>query len=381
MSTRTLPAAPARQPPTGAGDTLPLVSVIVPAFNAAATLARTLRSVAAQDYPNLEILIVDDGSTDGTAEVAALFCSGEPRARLLRKPNGGVASARNHALAQARGEYVAPIDADDLWHPAKISRQVAAARRMPGVTGFVYCWFRDIDHADRVWRDGPALSVLGRALQRLAYFNFVGNGSAPLFARQALLSVGGYDERLRQRGAEGCEDLLVQLAVARRYGVTVVPEYLVGYRLTAGAMSGDAGRMHRSWRHAVELLGEEPLLSRRSIRRSEGARSLLLAETEALRGALVPAVRMLLRAARLDPARTGLHLLCRTARSLGRRFSALGPERRRFEDHASAEASPVGDRWLRRLSRFDQRRLDDLEALEHPQRPTGGGRAIALGAR
>ena len=230
----------------------PLVTVIVPAFNAELVLAQTLLSVAAQDHRNLEILIVDDGSTDKTAQVADDFCSTEPRARLLRKPNGGVASARNHALAEARGEFVAPIDADDLWHPAKISRQVAAARRAPG-TGFVYCWFRDIDSDGRVWRDGPSLTVQGRALQRLAYFNFVGNGSAPLFSRQALESVGGYDERLRRLGAEGCEDLLVQLAVAKRYGVAVVPQYLVGYRLTSGSMSGDAHRMHRSWRHALEL--------------------------------------------------------------------------------------------------------------------------------
>jgi hypothetical protein len=380
MSTRTPPAAGPRTRPTGAGGPEPLVSVIVPAFDAAGTLARTLRSVAAQDYRNLEILIVDDGSTDATAEVAERFCSVEPRARLLSKPNGGVASARNHALAEAVGEFVAPIDADDLWHPAKISRQVAAARRAPAAAGFVYCWFRDIDSADRVWRDGPALSVRGRALQRLAYFNFVGNGSAPLFARTALESVGGYDERLRRLGAEGCEDLLAQLAVAKRHRVAVVPEYLVGYRLTGGAMSGDADRMHRSWRHAVELLGEEPPLSRRAMRWSEGHRILLLAETHALRGELVAAVRMAFRAARLDPARTGLHLLCRTARHVGRRVSPARPERRRFEEHDPAQPSPLTDVWLRRLVRFDQRRLDAMEELERPE-PSAGPVAAALRAR
>lgn len=379
MCPRDFPASEPSYPATVPGDTGPLVSVVVPAFNAELTLAQTLRSVAAQDHRNLEILIVDDGSTDMTAQVAEDFCSIEPRARLLRKPNGGVASARNLGLAEARGEYVAPVDADDLWHPAKISRQVAAARRAPG-TGFVYCWFRDIDSDGRVWRDGPALSVRGRALQRLGYCNFVGNGSAPLFSRQALLSVGGYDERLRRRGVEGCEDLLAQLAVAKRYGVAVVPEYLVGYRLTAGAMSGDADRMHRSWRHALELLGAEPPLSGRAVRGNEGARLLLLAETAALRRAPSAAVRMLCRAARLDPARTGLHLLFRAARSIARRSSPARPQRRLFEDLGPDTASPAGDTWLRRLARFDQRRLDALEALESPEPPILAGE-VALGAR
>lgn len=379
MSPLDFPASEPRHPAAVPGGPRPLVSVVVPAFNAERTLAQTLRSVAAQDYRSLEILIVDDGSVDSTVRVAEDFCSVEPRARLLRKPNGGVASARNHGLAEAHGDYVAPVDADDLWHPAKISRQVAAARRAPG-TGFVYCWFRDIDPSGRVWRDSPALSVRGRALQRLAYCNFVGNGSAPLFARQALLAVGGYDERLRRRGAEGCEDLLAQLAVANRYGVAVVPEYLVGYRLTPGAMSADADRMHRSWRLALDLLGAETALSGRSVRRSEGARLLVLAETAAWRGDVALAVRRLCRAARLDPVRTGLHLLCRTSRSIARRALPSPPQRSLFQDLDPAMESPASDSWLRRLARFDQRRLEALEALEH-SKPSILVREVALGAR
>lgn len=354
-----------------APDPGPLVSVVVPAFNAEATLRQTLGSIAAQDYGRLEILIVDDGSTDSTAEIAERFCAAEPRARLLRKPNGGVASARNHGIARARGDFVAPVDADDLWHPAKISRQVAAALAAPEPPGFVYCWFRDIDEAGRVWGDGPALSVEGPALQRLAYSNVVGNGSAPLICRRALLAVGGYDERLRRLGAEGCEDVLVQFQLARLYPVALVPEYLVGYRLTSGAMSGDPDRMSRSRRQALRLLGEDRL-SRRALRWSEGARALLLAETRALRGEIGQAIWLLGRALRRDPVRTGVHLLCRSARHLARR-TAPGPTAQlSFEDHEPAAPSPVTDRWLRALARFDQRRLDRIERLELPATPPGG---------
>lgn len=360
-------SSPAPQPVPDwpeAADYRPLVSAVVPAFNAEATLEHTLRSIAAQDYERLEILIVDDGSTDATAEIAERFCAAEPRARLLRKENGGVASARNLGIGEARGDYVAPIDADDLWHPAKISKQVAAALGAPEPPGFVYCWFRDIDEAGQVWRDGPPLAVEGPALQRLAYSNFVGNGSAPLIPRPALLAVGGYDERLRGLGAEGCEDLLVQFRLAQLHPVALVPEYLVGYRLTSGSMSGDPDRMFRSWRQAMALLGATDGLSRRILRWNEGSRTLALAETRALRGEIGAALRLLGRAFRQDPARTSLNLLLRTARYLGRRAAPRRPERHSFERHEAARLAPVTDRWLRALARFDQRRLDRIRKLE-----------------
>jgi hypothetical protein len=350
----------------------PLVSVVVPAFNAEATLGCTLRSIAAQDYARLEILIVDDGSTDSTAAIAARFCAAEPRARLLRKENGGVASARNHGIAQASGDYIAPIDADDLWHPAKISRQVAAALRAPEPPGFVYCWFRDMDREGRVWRDGPPLFVEGPALERLGCSNVVGNGSAPLISRRAILAVGGYDERLRRMGAEGCEDMLVQLQLARHFPVAIVPEYLVGYRLGSGSMSSDWERMHRSSREALRLLDAKSRISRRALRWSDGAQALLLSETRVLRGEIVPALRLLGRALRLDPARTGLNLVCRIARRAELSFSATRP-RPSFERHDPLRPSPVTDRWLQALARFDQRRLDRLEPLETPGRPPGPG--------
>ena len=96
---------------------LPLVTAIVPAFNAAETIGETLESIARQSYRNLEILIIDDGSTDDTRRLALGFCASEGRARLLQQANGGVAAARNAGLTAATGRFVAPIDADDLWHP------------------------------------------------------------------------------------------------------------------------------------------------------------------------------------------------------------------------------------------------------------------------
>ena len=109
-------------------DERPLVSVIIPAWNAEATLLETLQSAASQTYPNIEIIIIDDGSTDGTAAIARDFCAGEPRARLVRQDNQGLSAARNRAVAESRGTWIAPLDADDLWHPTTVEKQVGRAR-------------------------------------------------------------------------------------------------------------------------------------------------------------------------------------------------------------------------------------------------------------
>jgi glycosyltransferase involved in cell wall biosynthesis len=103
-----------------------LVSVIVPAFQAELYLGEALQSALAQDYEAREVIVVDDGSSDRTATIAA-----EHDVRLLRRAHGGPAAARNAGLAQARGEFVAILDADDLWPRDRLSRQVAHLRAHP----------------------------------------------------------------------------------------------------------------------------------------------------------------------------------------------------------------------------------------------------------
>ena len=92
-----------------------LVSVITPAFNSSAYLAETIQSCLAQTHANLELLIVDDGSTDDTAEIAGQYAASDSRVRVFRIPNSGVAAARNIAVEAARGEFLALLDSDDLW--------------------------------------------------------------------------------------------------------------------------------------------------------------------------------------------------------------------------------------------------------------------------
>lgn len=105
--------------------TLPLVSVLVPAYNRADTIAETLNSLILLSYPNLEIVVVDDGSTDATAQVVARYAG---RVRYVRQVNGGLASARNRAQREAHGKYLAWLDADDIAEPERIALQVVASR-------------------------------------------------------------------------------------------------------------------------------------------------------------------------------------------------------------------------------------------------------------
>ncbi|MDF2765542.1 MAG: glycosyltransferase family 2 protein, partial [Rhodospirillales bacterium] len=129
----------------------PLVSVVIPAFNAERFLARTLDSVSRQTYSALEIIVVDDGSLDGTAGIVRQQAALDPRVRLIRQENAGVAAARNRGIAESDGCFVAPLDADDLWHPQKIELQLRRFEERPSA-GLVYCWSIGIDEEDRVMR-------------------------------------------------------------------------------------------------------------------------------------------------------------------------------------------------------------------------------------
>ncbi|HEU6446895.1 MAG TPA: glycosyltransferase family A protein [Verrucomicrobiae bacterium] len=111
--------------------TAPLVSVVIPAFNAAATIAQSLESIRNQTFATFEAIVVDDGSTDNTAEIVQKFSAEDSRFTLLQQKNAGVSAARNAALDRARGEFIAFLDADDLWLPQKLERQIELLNANP----------------------------------------------------------------------------------------------------------------------------------------------------------------------------------------------------------------------------------------------------------
>ena len=349
----------------------PLVSVVVPAWNAERTLRETLESVSAQTSRNLEILIVDDGSTDATASIAREYCASEPRARLICQENGGVASARNRAIGEARGEWIAPIDADDLWHPSKIEKQVGAALSAAERPVMVYCWHRLIDEQDRVIGSGSRWVLNGPAFSQLAYLNVVENGSALLMRRDAVLEAGGYDSSLREQGAQGCEDVLIQLQIARRHPIACVPEHLVGHRRHGLNMSSGFERMVRSWRLAyTRISADEPKLPRRLLRWVEGKCAFDIAEQRAVEGNYAEGLRYLSEALLHDPRRCSALFAYRIARSAARRLHRARPvEKPRFYDMDPAAQISGDPHELPFVSslvdRLNAGRLRRFAALDH----------------
>ncbi|MBY5363141.1 glycosyltransferase family 2 protein [Rhizobium leguminosarum] len=231
--------------------TEPLVTVVIPAYNAEKTLLETLKSVSNQSYDKLEILVVDDGSRDGTLALASDYGLNDHRVRVLRQDNGGVARARNHGIREARGLYVAPVDADDIWHPSKIELQLQALRKFPDARGVVYNWYAAIDENGIIFGHSRPVMHEGDVFEDLLRENFIGNGSTPLMPRAEIIRCGGYDAGLRDSGAEGCEDLKLYLALAETLPFALVPDFLTGYRFTKGNMSSNAYRMLKS--HALVM--------------------------------------------------------------------------------------------------------------------------------
>ncbi len=226
--------------------TAPLVTVVVPAFNAERTIGETLSSVRAQTYRNLEIIVVDDGSSDATASIVEANASEDERVRLIRQDNSGVAAARNCGIRAAQGGFVAPVDADDLWRPTKIEKQMAEIFAGGPRCGLVYTWQARIDATGRILDQRPGPAYEGDVTPRLLYGNFLGSGSLALIRKEALDEVGGYDSALLAQQAQGCEDWKLYLEIASRYRFGVVKEHLTGYRQGPGRMSTDRFQMLRS---------------------------------------------------------------------------------------------------------------------------------------
>ena len=150
----------------------PLISVVVPAYNAAAFLEEALSSVAAQRYEPIEVIVVDDGSTDGTSEAARSF---QPPVRLIAQPHAGPGAARNAGVAAARGEYLAFLDADDLWTPSSLALRLNALEQR--AADLVYGQVIEFRAAagGRVVENPPATALLaGTALLRASAFHRVG---------------------------------------------------------------------------------------------------------------------------------------------------------------------------------------------------------------
>jgi glycosyltransferase involved in cell wall biosynthesis len=222
------------------------VAVVIPAYNAGDYLAQTLQSVIDQTHKALEIVVVDDGSTDDTASICRHFAASDPRIRIVLTENRGVAAARNTGIEASKSDYIAFLDADDLWHPTYIERMLSSLHRLPDAWGAVYSLHRLIDPEGYCTKSGSSLSARDSILTRHLVFRFVGNGSGFMVRRAVVDKIGGYDPSYASRGIGGCEDFDFELRTAEHFKIETVPLGLVGYRVHSAAMSSDRSQMARS---------------------------------------------------------------------------------------------------------------------------------------
>jgi glycosyltransferase involved in cell wall biosynthesis len=321
----------------------PLVSVIIPSHNAARWLSRTLGSVLRQTHENFEAIVIDDASTDETAVIAARLAAADARIVLMQnQKNLGVAATRNLGLRSARGDLVAPLDADDLWHPHKLARQLRRLGEAGDRAGVVYCWSADIDSADDVI--GRRLDLdryEGDVYAPLVVSNFLGNSSVPLIRKELLLAAGGWDESLRQRGGQGCEDWHLYLQLAERCDFVLEPAFLVGYRQSAGAMSRDISQMRRSYRLVLEeAMRAHPELPPPVFRWSRSAFDHYMAETLQERGFRLRGLLFLAKAALRDPTWVARASSRKKLRRWVRQFARPEQETLRRAPLQFSEASP-----------------------------------------
>jgi glycosyltransferase involved in cell wall biosynthesis len=211
---------------------MPRVSVIIPAYNAAWCVRRAVDSVLAQDYRDYELIVVDDGSRDDTAAVLAGY---GVALRVVSKSNGGLSSARNAGIAAARGEFVAFLDADDWWMPAKLTRQVALMDVRPDLLFCSTASAVQTPAGERLadWRCGAGpVAALESIFAANAYV--AGSGSAVLAKREAFARAGGFDESLRS-----LEDIDMWMRLAVLGGFACIDEALAIIEKSANSMSGN----------------------------------------------------------------------------------------------------------------------------------------------
>lgn len=220
---------------------LPLVSVVIPAYNSGSFITTAIQSVRRQTYPHWELLVVDDGSTDKTSQKVRAV--GDPRVRLFRQQHSGVAAARNKAMSNARGAYIAFLDADDIWLPDKLDTQVRYFKTLGREVGLVHSNYYQVEGLscsspivvtdDEVTGDESNRSYTQSAnpFFRLLLCNYL--RTPTVMIRSSIVErVGKFDVRLTT-----AEDWDLWLRIASQYQIARVPEKLTCIRSRTGSLS------------------------------------------------------------------------------------------------------------------------------------------------
>ncbi len=223
---------------------MPLVSIIIPAFNSENTVKETIESVLNQTWTDWEIILVNDGSQDSTLEIVNNI--NDNRLKIFTYSNGGANASRNRGLSHASGEFVSFLDADDLWTPDKLESQFKALQENPEAA-VAYSWTNSIDETGNFLRRGSYITANGDIYTKLLLIDFIESGSNPLIRRAALANVGDFDESLA-----AAQDWDMWLRLAAQYHFVAVSSVQILYRVSNNSMSANILRQEAASLQVIE---------------------------------------------------------------------------------------------------------------------------------
>ena len=213
----------------------PLISVIMPAYNASAFINDSIESFIQQDYPSKELIIIDDGSTDNLFKKVEQLLQRHPNINFFRQENSGVSAARNNGIHKAKGDWVAFLDADDIWYKTKLSNQWESMENE--VWSHTDSHYFGIGYEHRPKRSDLSQMAEGEVFWPLLKENFITTSSV-LVKKDILFNAGGFDEKLK-----ALEDWSLWLAIAEKYPLCYVPKPLLSYRVHKSSTSRKAREM------------------------------------------------------------------------------------------------------------------------------------------
>jgi glycosyltransferase involved in cell wall biosynthesis len=272
----------------------PTVSVVIPTYNSARYLEDAVDSVLAQSFKSLEVIVIDDGSNDDTGAVMGRYGAS---VRYISQHNQGVAAARNHGIEHSRGRYVAFLDADDIWLPHKIQRQLQALEERPECR-LCYSEFA-VASSDLAPLDVERLTPSGLALEDLLMRgNVIGSPSTVLSERSLLIEVGCFDIGLSQ-----CADWDLWVRIAANTEILFLEECLVTYRKHSESMSNNIPLLERDSLRVLEkgfAMSGVPASLRSQIRKARARNYMVVAGSYLHAGSYRDFLRCAARAVSLD---------------------------------------------------------------------------------
>lgn len=236
------------------------VSIIIPLYCAEQYIAASIQSALDQTYQDFEIIIVDNGSTDRSVDVCQQFT--DPRIKIIRQENRGAAGSRNTGIRHAQGKYLAFLDADDLWLPEKLQKQVEHLDNSPTV-GISYCWSAFIDEAGNHLGIYQKPRFTGITQRHVLCRNPISNGSTPLFRREVFEGIKFqdnlygtiedfyFDERLYRSEDIEC---WLRMAIQTDWQMEGIPEIMTLYRINSTGISANLYKQLESHRHILDKI-------------------------------------------------------------------------------------------------------------------------------